>query len=110
MEHIKKLRGRSNLPRTAALWRSALILVAFFLGCGGVVGSGPSQPPPSGITLTVAPLSASVLLGEPQVFTATVDGTSDTAATWSVNGIPAGNSTVGTIDANGQYTAPANLP
>jgi hypothetical protein len=110
MEHIKKLRGRSNLPRTPALWRPALILVAFFLGCGGVVGSGPSQPPPSGITVTVAPPSASVLLGTPQGFTATVSSTSNTAVTWTVNGIPAGNSTVGTIDANGQYAAPANLP
>jgi hypothetical protein len=110
MGRIKKLRGGSNLPCTPAPWRTALILVAFFLGCGGVVGSGPSQPPPSGITVTVAPLSASVLLGEPQVFTAAVNGTSDTAVIWSVNGVPSGNSTVGMIDAAGQYTAPANLP
>ena len=110
MEHIKKLRGRANLPRTPALWRPALILVAFFLGCGGVVGSGPSQPPPSGITVSVAPTSVSVLLGTPQGFTATVSNTSNTGVTWSVNGIPGGNSTVGMIDASGQYTAPANLP
>ncbi len=46
----------------------------------------------------------------PQGFAATVSNTANTAVTWSVNGIPGGNSTVGTIDANGQYTAPANLP
>lgn len=39
-----------------------------------------------------------------------MSSTSNTAVTWSVDGIPAGNSTVGTIDGNGQYTAPANLP
>jgi len=110
MEHIKNLRGRSNLPRTPAPWRPALILVAFFMGCGGVAGSGPSQPPPSGITVTLAPPSASVLLGTTQGFTATVRNTSNTAVTWNVNGIPGGNSTVGTIDASGQYAAPANLP
>jgi hypothetical protein len=29
---------------------------------------------------------------------------------WSVNGTTGGNNSVGTIDANGNYTAPANLP
>ena len=38
-------------------------------------------------------------------FVATVTG--DTSGvTWSVNGVPGGNSTVGTIDAAGNYTAP----
>ena len=30
--------------------------------------------------------------------------------TWSVNGVPGGNAILGTIDARGLYTAPANLP
>jgi len=30
--------------------------------------------------------------------------------TWSVNGVPGGNATVGTVDATGLYTAPQNLP
>jgi hypothetical protein len=91
------------------LW-PALLLVASILGCGGVVGSNPPQLPPSIISVVVAPSSASVLLGEPQTFTAAVNNSTDTAVVWSVDGIPGGNSTVGTIDAGGVYTAPANLP
>jgi hypothetical protein len=50
------------------------------------------------------------LLGAQQNFTATVTGTSNTAVTWSVNGVAGGNATVGTITAQGQYTAPRSLP
>jgi hypothetical protein len=45
-----------------------------------------------------------------RTFTATVSNTADTSVSWSVNGIPGGNATMGTIDAGGVYTAPANLP
>jgi hypothetical protein len=60
--------------------------------------------------VTVAPATAAVPLGEPQTFTATVSNTANTAVGWSVNEIPGGNATVGTIDAGGVYQAPANLP
>ena len=43
-------------------------------------------------------------------FTATVTGTTNTAVTWSVNGVAGGNSTVGTISTSGAYTAPATAP
>jgi hypothetical protein len=91
-------------------WCPALLLVASFLGCSGLVGSGPLQPPPSNVTVTVVPSTASVLLGDPQTFTATVANTANTVVSWCVNGISGGNATVGTIDGNGVYTAPANLP
>jgi len=109
MEESAILRGRRYLPRTPSHWRSALLLVASFLGCGGLVGTGPSQPPPSNISVTVAPATASVLLGGPQTFTATVSNTANTAVSWSVNEIPAGNAAVGTIDSGGVYTAPQIL-
>ena len=109
MEGSTKVRGRCTLSRSQSHWRPALLLVASFLGCGGLVGSGPPPPPPQ-VTVTVAPASASVPLGEPQTFTATVSNSANTAVSWSVNGIPGGNSTVGTVNAVGVYTAPANLP
>jgi hypothetical protein len=68
------------------------------------------------ITVTVSPLNASVPTMGAQVFTASVSGTGSpsTAVTWSVNGIPGGNSGVGTVVANGAdtalYTAPATPP
>ena len=43
-------------------------------------------------------------------FTATVTNTSNTAVSWSVNGVPSGNAAVGTITTSGVYTAPADLP
>ena len=109
MERSTKLRGRCYGARTLLYLCPALLLVASFLGCAGLAGSGPAQPPPSTVTVTVTPSSASVPLGEPQTFTATVSNASNTAVTWSVNGIPGGNAAVGTIDANGIYMAPESL-
>jgi len=109
MERSTKVRGRCTPSLTPSHWRPALLLVASFLGCGGLVGSGPPPPPPA-ITVTVAPPTASVPLGEPQTFTATVSNAASSAVNWSVNGIPGGNAAVGTINASGVYTAPANLP
>jgi hypothetical protein len=109
MERSTELRGRCYLSRTLFHWCPALLLVASFLGCGGLVTSSPPQLPPSNITVTVAPSTASVLLGEPQTFTATVTNSANTAVMWTVNGIPGGNTTVGTIDAGGVYTAPQIL-
>lgn len=68
------------------------------------------------IAVSVSPTSASVPTMGAQVFAASVSGTGNpsTAVTWSVNGIAAGNSSVGTIVADGPdtalYTAPATPP
>jgi probable HAF family extracellular repeat protein len=64
----------------------------------------------SAVIVTVAPPSASVPVGKTQQFTATVQGTTNTAVSWSVNGTPGGNSTVGTITSEGLYTAPTTVP
>lgn len=93
---------------TPSHWHPALFFVASLLGCGGVVGSGPPPPPP--ISVAVGPVAANVLLGATKNFSATVRNTTDTAVTWSVNGTPGGYAAAGTIDANGVYTAPVNLP
>ena len=85
---------------------------AWALGCGGG-GAGPVTPPPApppSITVTVIPTSSNVLLGNSLTFTANLTNTSDTGVTWSVNGVPGGNDTGGTIAASGVYTAPADLP
>jgi len=63
----------------------------------------------NGVTVSVTPSSASVRVGRTQGFAATVTGAAATV-TWSVNGINGGNTTVGTIDANGTYTAPSAVP
>jgi hypothetical protein len=85
---------------------------AWTLGCGGG-GAGlvtPPPPPPPSITVTVISAGSNVLLGDSVTFTANVANASDMGVTWSVNDVPGGNNAVGTIAANGVYTAPADLP
>ncbi len=86
---------------------------AWTLGCGGG-GAGsvapPPPPPPLSVSVTVTPASGSVLLGNTQLFIATVSNSADTAVSWSVNGAAGGNAASGTITADGVYTAPADLP
>ncbi|HEY7855530.1 MAG TPA: hypothetical protein VIC32_03730 [Terriglobales bacterium] len=62
------------------------------------------------IAVSVAPATATVATGGSQTFTATVTGTTNLAVTWAVNGTAGGNATLGTIDKNGVYTAPATIP
>ena len=79
-----------------------------FSGCGG--GGSSTVPPPQSVTVTLTPSSSSMLLGNTQQFTATVKGTSNTAVSWTVNGMAGGNSIVGTISTTGLYSAPQALP
>jgi len=58
----------------------------------------------------IAPNSGTVLLGNTLTFSATIANTSDTSVFWSVNGISGGSPQVGTISADGIFTAPADLP
>jgi hypothetical protein len=79
----------------------------FLSGCGG--GSTPAPPPPGP---TVSPATAAVVLSGTQQFNL-LSGTGTSViipATWSVNGVQGGNTTIGTIDSTGKYTAPAAFP
>ena len=92
-----------KIPYALAGFFAAVMLVC---GCGG---AGVGTTPPV-ISVAVAPTSASVRAGSTQAFTATVTGTSNTSVTWQVNNVTGGNSTIGTIDASGNYLAPAVVP
>ena len=86
---------------------ASVVLCAFLLACGGGGGLGPPAPRPS---VSVSPRSANVLVEQSAQFTAILVAISSSGLTWSVNGIAGGDGTVGTIDANGVYTAPAVPP
>ncbi|MBI4747012.1 MAG: IPT/TIG domain-containing protein [Acidobacteria bacterium] len=62
-------------------------------------------------SIQVSPASASLVTEQTAQFNAVVlpQGTVD-QVTWSVNGAPGGNATVGTISGSGFYTAPATVP
>jgi hypothetical protein len=62
------------------------------------------------VQIGISPASGSVQLGSTLPFNATVTGTVNTAVFWSVNNFVGGQASVGFIDQNGIYTAPANLP
>jgi uncharacterized protein (DUF1800 family) len=62
------------------------------------------------VSVTISPTTATVTLTETRQFTPTVNGTTNKAVTWSVQGVSGGNATFGTVSATGLYTAPALLP
>jgi hypothetical protein len=89
----------------------ACLFTLMLISCGGGGSSTPPPPPPPPPGLTVSPSSATVALGASQQFSATSSTTGmAVTASWSVNNVQGGNSTLGTIDGTGKYTAPASLP
>jgi hypothetical protein len=110
---VKTIHDLYVVVRALALLPFLIVLAAAtgLPGCGGGPGTitSPPPPPPS-ITVIVAPLSGSVLLGNSQTLTATVTNSTDTSVNWSVNGAPGGSVSSGTISSAGVYTAPSDLP
>src|SRR5664280_1409557 len=91
--------------RRVFLAAAALLVVGTLSACGGSGGGKHNNPP----TVTVSPATANVQEAATQQFTATVtNGTP--AVNWQVNGVAGGNSSVGTIDSTGLYTAPVIVP
>lgn len=64
--------------------------------CGGTSGGGASNPPEA-ISISISPRTPSVEAGATQQFSAPVNGSSNTAVTWTATG--------GTITSGGLYTA-----
>jgi arylsulfate sulfotransferase len=83
---------------------SYVLLIALFAGgCGGY-----QQPPSQALTISVNPATAALATGQSIPFTATGD---PLGVTWSLaaftNAGPGAAAPPGTIDASGNYTAPA---
>jgi hypothetical protein len=92
---------------------SSLLPAIFLAGCATIAplnNQPPPPPPPSSVTVRVTPSSANIRAGDSYTFKSTVSGTTNIAVTWSVNGLNGGSAALGTIDANGNYGAPAALP
>jgi uncharacterized protein (DUF1800 family) len=84
------------------------VLALLLAGCTGLTTRGGGGTPPPG-QLVVTPSNATLRGGDTQSFTATLSGAPVTA-NWSVNGVPGGNATTGTISAAGLYMAPEFPP
>jgi hypothetical protein len=66
--------------------------------------------PTTNISVTISPATISVNVVTTTRFFASVSGGTNSIITWEVNGIAAGNDTVGRIDSSGVYHAPAIPP
>lgn len=94
--------GTSGTQSTGAVSATA----TYSLTCSGPGGSSAPVSATltvSSVTMSLSPTAAAITLTRTQQFTATVPGGG--AATWTVDGIAGGNSTVGTISSAGLYTA-----
>ena len=96
-----------------------LLALSLFYGCGGAgIGDSPlSRAILHG--LSIAPRTIQIRAGGTQQFSATASrpramtaagGATNLDLVWSVNGIPGGNLSLGTIDITGRYTAPPVVP
>src|SRR5258708_12695979 len=80
--------GRRCLTNIFLRWWPTIFFAVSVLGCGGVAGPASPQPPPSNITVSLAPASASLLLGTVQTFTAVVSNATNASLNWQRNAIP----------------------
>src|SRR5215469_16037210 len=81
--------------------------------CGAASKTTSQNPPPSSpgaVSVSVSPTTANIRAGSTYSFSASVSGSTNTSVAWSVNSTAGGNSTVGTIDSSGNYSAPTGLP
>jgi hypothetical protein len=93
-----------------------LIAITQQLSCAGGGGGSPVNnnvdPAPS-VSITLSPPSAQIAVGASVQFLVTVLNAPNPAVNWQVNGIPGGNSSVGTITPSGaataSYVAPASV-
>jgi hypothetical protein len=72
-------------------------------GAGGSSNVASATLTVSSVTMSLSPQTATIALSQTQQFSTTVPGGG--SATWTVDGIPNGNSSVGVISATGLYTA-----
>ena len=94
-------------------WIAGLLvcLMAVLAGCSSSSNNSPTTPTTPEVTVGVTPSVVAVGAGQTQAFSAQVTGDDQNmGVAWSVNGVAGGSSTSGTIDASGNYTAPASAP
>ena len=99
----RKARRRARSPLTLA------ILIFLALSLAACHSAAPAAPT-STVTVVISPTSISLNVGTRTTFSAVASGGSLNTVTWQVNGTTGGNSSVGTIDNSGTYTAPASVP
>src|SRR6266481_792393 len=107
---VRRLNGSTCLQQ--ARWKRLLLILALLPlllalnSCGGG-SSTPAAPTP---TITASCAASSVAVNGTVQCTANILNLNSTLADWQAGGVAGGNSTFGTIDVNGLYTAPKAVP
>ncbi len=112
---IRYRRVRRIALSNTLLGGGILGLILSAAGCGNSAAPTPAAVPPLQApptpqqmgSVTISPRNGALSIGQTQQFTAANSSTG--AIAWSVNGIAGGNAPVGTVDAGGNYTAPAAI-
>jgi hypothetical protein len=91
-------------------WQYFLLIFALLPALLVLNSCGASSTTPAVPTISMSCANTSINANATSQCTASIANLSSTVATWEVNTITSGNSTVGTIDTNGLYTAPAVVP
>jgi hypothetical protein len=102
---ILDLRGK------ACVLGTSLCLLMVMVGCGG--GTTKKTPPAVAVSITTPTSAQTVPVNGTLAITAAVANTTNTAVTWTVNGVTNGNSAYGTISGSGltvTYNAPPTVP
>jgi hypothetical protein len=87
----------------------ALLCALPFTACSSIPKSTSlSSTQSSVVTVQLNETSVTLLPNGQQQFTATVSGTTNTSVNWSVDSVPGGNASVGSISTAGLYAAPAS--
>jgi hypothetical protein len=89
---------------------AALSAAALLASCGGVGAAPINAVPLAAVSVNVTPAAMSVATGTVQPFVAIVNGSGLQDVQWRVNGVPGGAPIIGTIDNDGNYTAPQFIP
>jgi hypothetical protein len=108
--------GMLKNTRIGLLIAVVLSATVALVSCGGVGAAPLNNGSLAGVAVSVSPQTMTIATGTTQPFTATVINTGETGVAWLVNGFPGGVnpangiSAFGTIDKNGNYTAPPFIP
>lgn len=113
---VRRRSPRSKI-RVVARWL-ALVVTTQQISCAGGGGASTTSTNsnvnvPTMVGVSISPASAQITAGASVQFLVTGQNASNPAVTWQVNGIPGGNSSVGTITPSGaataSYAAPASI-
>jgi uncharacterized protein (DUF1800 family) len=82
---------------------SLLLIITPLAPCASAVAQ-------TGVTVAIDPVNLTLPVGGTRQYSLKMTNTTNTAVIWTINNLPGGDATVGTISSTGFYTAPAVLP